>query len=65
MTRIEVVTYDVETGCAMVDHVWRLRKHVQHSAKKLAKAMKRARRWAGKAATQDKSTTHAVLVRGV
>lgn len=63
MTRIEVVTYDVGTGCAVVDHVWKVAHH--HGKKKMAKLMKRAQRWATRAARFDKSTDHTVYVRSV
>jgi hypothetical protein len=62
MTRIEVVTYDVGTGLAVVDHTWKV---VKHGKRQVAKALRRAHKWARKAAEADHSTDHVVYVRGV
>lgn len=62
MTSIEVVTYDVGTGLCVVDHVWKV---VKRGKRKVAKQMRRAQRWARRAAAEDHSTDHAVYVREV
>lgn len=61
MSRIEVCTWDCETGCTMVDHVWKVR----HGARKVAKQARRIRAWAHRAARMDVSTSHVVYVREV
>lgn len=63
MTRIEVVTYDVETGCTMIDRVFRVARH--YGTKHIAKIRRSAERWAEHEIEYDKSTTHAVLLREV
>ncbi len=63
MTRLEVVTWDYGTGLTVVDHVFKVAHH--NGKRKFKKLMKRAERWARKAAQQDHSTDHAVYVRSV
>ncbi len=62
MKKIEVVTYDLGTGCAEVDHTWKVYKRGKRKVKKL---LRRAQRWATRAAREDHSTDHVVYVRGV
>lgn len=63
MRKLEVVTWDQATGTTVVDHVWTVATH--HGKRKLAKLVRRANRWARKAAQYDKATDHVVYLREV
>jgi hypothetical protein len=62
MTRIEVCTYDLVTGCNQVDHTWDV---AGMTPKDLKKTRKVADRWALSAAAEDPSSSHTVYVRNV
>ncbi len=54
---IEVVTYDVGTGCMVVDHEWHPTEGTEDETRK------EAREWAAFLIEQDKSTDHVTFVR--
>lgn len=58
--RIEVVTYDLGTGCATVDHDWPVDRN--HRKRRM---IRHARKWLNRAAKFDTSTDHVLYLREV
>lgn len=59
--KIEVCTWDHETGVVHVDHTWRTQHH--NGRRKVSKLRKRVNRWLARAVKADHDSDHVVYVR--